>query len=25
VENAAKLLKGEKIEAFTPVSIELVK
>ena len=25
VENAAKLLRGEKIEAFTPVSIELVK
>jgi ribose transport system substrate-binding protein len=25
IENAAKLLRGEKIEAFTPVSIELVK
>lgn len=25
VEGAAKLLKGEKIEAFTPVAIELVK
>ena len=25
VENAAKLLRGEKIEAFTPVAIELVK
>jgi ribose transport system substrate-binding protein len=25
VENAAKLLRGETIEAFTPVAIELVK
>lgn len=25
VENAAKLLRGEKIESFTPVAIELVK
>ena len=25
IEGAAKLLRGEKIEAFTPVSIELVK
>jgi ribose transport system substrate-binding protein len=25
VENAAKLLRGEKIEPFTPVSIELIK
>ena len=25
VENAAKLLRGGKIEVFTPVSIELVK
>jgi len=25
VENAAKLLRGDKIEAFTPVAIELVK
>lgn len=25
VENAVKLLRGEKIEAFTPVAIELVK
>ena len=25
VETAAKLLRGEKIESFTPVAIELVK